>query len=53
MQATSELRVLAEPVAVAADIDDVAMMDEPIDQRRRHDLITEDLAPLFEALVAR
>jgi tetratricopeptide (TPR) repeat protein len=44
--------VLAHPVAVAADVDDVAVMDEPVDRGTGHDVVTDDLAPLLEALVA-
>ena len=32
-------------------IDDVAMVQQPVDERRRHDLIAEHVAPLLEALV--
>ncbi len=53
MEPAGELRVLPQAVAVAADVDDVAVVDESIDQRGRHDLIAKDLAPLFEAFVAR
>jgi hypothetical protein len=31
----------------------MAVVHETIDQRRRHHVITEDLAPLFEAFVGR
>ena len=44
--------MLAHAIAVAADVDDVAVMDEPVDERGGHDLVAEDLAPLLEALVA-
>jgi hypothetical protein len=40
------------PVAVAADVDDVAVVEKAVDQRRRHDLVTKDLTPLLKALVA-
>jgi hypothetical protein len=43
--------VLPHPVAVAANRDDVAVVDEAIDQRRGHDVVAEDLAPLFKALI--
>jgi hypothetical protein len=52
MEAASEFGMLAEAVAVSADVDDVTVVDEPIDQGRRHDLIAEDLAPVLEAFVA-
>lgn len=45
--------MLTHPEAVAPDIDDVAVVDEPIDQGARHDVVAEDLTPLVEALVAR
>ena len=48
-----ELGVVPHPAAVAADVDDVTVMDEPVDQRRRHHLVAKDLAPVLEALVAR
>ena len=36
----------AHPVAVAADVDDVAVVQQPIDQRRGHHLVAEHLPPL-------
>src|SRR5947208_3362028 len=48
-----ELGVMSHPIAVAPDVDDVAVMDKAVDQRTRHDVVTEDLAPLLEALVRR
>jgi hypothetical protein len=53
VQCLPELGVLAHAVAVAADRDDVAVVDEAIDERRRHDLVAKDRAPLFKALVGR
>ena len=35
----------AHPVAVAPHIDDVAAMQQPIEQCGGHDLVTEDPAP--------
>jgi hypothetical protein len=46
-----ELGVVAHPVAVAANVDDVTVVHEPVNQGRRHDLVAEDLAPLLKALV--
>jgi len=46
-----EFVVMAQPEAVAADVDDVAVMEEAVGKDRRHDFITEDLPPLLEALV--
>ena len=43
--------MLAHPVAVAADVDDMAVMHEAVDQGGSHDLVAEDVAPLLEALV--
>ena len=53
MQRLPELGVLPHAVAVAANRDEVAVVDEPIDERRRHDVVAEDVAPLLEALVGR
>ena len=47
-----EIGMLAHAVAVASDVDDVAVVDQPVDQRAGHDVIAEDLTPLVEALVA-
>src|SRR5690606_22276523 len=47
-----ELGVVAHAVAVAADAHDVAVVEQAVDQRGRHDLVAKDLAPLLEALVA-
>ena len=44
---------MTQTVAVATDRDDVAVVQQAIYQRRRHDFISEDLAPLLEAFVAR
>jgi hypothetical protein len=38
----SEIGVLSHAVAVATNRDDVAMVDEPIDERRRHHLVAKD-----------
>jgi hypothetical protein len=46
-----ELSVL--PQAVAADGDEMAVVDEPIDERGGHDIVAEDLAPLFAARIGR
>ena len=39
----------AHPVSVAADVDDVAVVREAVDERRGHDLVAEHAAPLLEA----
>src|SRR6266542_41983 len=43
--------MLAHPVAVPPDVHDVAVVDQPIDERAGHDVVAEDLAPFVEALV--
>ena len=53
MEGLPELGVLAHAIAVAADGDEVAVVDEAIDQRRRDHVIAEDVAPLLEALIRR
>jgi hypothetical protein len=45
--------VLAELIAVAAAGDQVAVVDEPIDQGGHDNVLFEDVAPLLEALVRR
>ena len=40
----------AHAVAVAADVDDVTVVQQAIDQRRGHHLIAQHLAPLIELL---
>ena len=44
--------MLAHAVTVAADIDNVAMVHQSIDQGTGHDVVAEHLAPLVEAFVA-
>ena len=48
METSGEFRMLPEAVAVAADVDDMTVMHEAIDERGSHDLIAEDLAPKVE-----
>ena len=45
--------MLPRPVAVAADVDDVAVVQQPVDERRGRHLVAEHAAPLLEALVRR
>src|SRR5512134_1017975 len=45
------LVVSPHPIAVAADVDQGAMMQDAVDERRRHHVIAEHLAPFLEALV--
>ena len=51
MDGLGELNVAAHPVAVAADVDDVAAVEQPVQQCGGHDLVVQDLSPLLEALV--
>ncbi len=43
----------AHPVAVAADVDDVATVQEPVQQSSRHDLVVQDVPPVLKPLVRR
>jgi len=43
---------LAEPVALAVHLEDVAVMGQAVEQGRRHALALEDLAPLAERQIA-
>ena len=36
--------MLPHPVAVAPDVDDVAMVQQPVDERRRHDLVSKHVS---------
>jgi hypothetical protein len=38
-------------VAVATDVDDVAMVEKAVDQRRRHNLVAKHIRPLLELLL--
>ena len=51
VQGVPQIGVLPHPVAVAANGDDVAVVDEAIDQRRGHDVVAEDVTPVLEAFV--
>jgi hypothetical protein len=43
---------LAEPVAPAVDVDDVDVVEQPVEDRRRQDLVSdEDLRPVPDVLV--
>src|SRR6476661_8169825 len=42
-----------EPVGVAVEVDDVGVVDKPVDHRGGHDVVAEHLAPPAEGLVAR
>ena len=43
--------VFSHSIAIAPDIDDVAVMHEPVDESSGHNLIAKDRAPLLEAFV--
>ena len=51
MEDLGEVGVLAHPVAAAADVDDMAVMQQAIDERSSHDLVAQDLAPLLETFI--
>ena len=51
MEGLGEFGVVTHPVAVAADVNDVAVMDEAIDECSGHDVVAKDFAPLFEAFI--
>ena len=46
-----EFHVVSHPVAVAPDVDDMAAVEHPVEQRGGHDLVVQGLSPLLEALV--
>lgn len=52
MKLLPEVGMLTHREAVAPDVDDVAVRKETFNERRGHDFIAEDLAPILEALVA-
>ena len=45
--------VLLHPVAAATDVDNMAVVQEPIDEGSGHDLVAQDLTPLLEPFVGR
>ena len=51
MDRFGELDVPAHAIAVAPDVDDVAPVEQAVEQRGGHDLVAEDAAPLLEAIV--
>ena len=51
MDGLRELHVPPHPIAVAADVDEVAPVEQPVEESGRHDLVVQDLAPVLEALV--
>ncbi len=50
--AEGQIAVIPHAVAFAADVDDVAVMEDAVDQGGSDRLVAEDFAPLLEALVA-
>jgi hypothetical protein len=40
--------MVPHPIAVASDVDEVAVMEDAVDECRGHDFITEYLTPLLE-----
>ena len=46
-----ELGTAAHAVAVAPDVDHVAAVEQPVEERGGHDLVVQDLSPLLKALV--
>ncbi len=50
-QDSGESGVLPQPEAAAADVDDVAVMQEAVYACGGHDIVAQDLAPVLEALV--
>lgn len=53
MQATGEFGVLPEPEAVTPDVDDVAVMREPVDQCGGHRFVAERLDRHFHKVPTR
>ena len=48
---SQQVPVFSHPVAVAPDVDDMAMVQQAVDESRRHYLVAEHMPPLLEALV--
>ena len=44
MEHFREFGVMTHAVAVAADVDDVTVVQQPVDECRGHDLVAQDLA---------
>src|SRR4051812_6018009 len=53
LQRSIKLGVLAHAIAVAADVHQMAMMQNSVDEGGGHHLVAKDLAPFLEALVGR
>jgi hypothetical protein len=46
-----EISVLAHAVTIPADLHDMTVVHEPVDQGSSHDFIVQDIASLLEAFV--
>lgn len=53
LEEASEVAVLTQPVAVAPDADKLMMMDQPVVDGGRQEIVPEDLAPMRGPSVAR
>ncbi len=51
MEGFGEFGVMTHPEAVASDVDDVAVMDEAVDECSGHDFVAQDFAPFLEPFV--
>jgi len=49
----TEFGVVAHPVAVPSDVNDVTVVDKPVDQGCSHHFIAQHLTPLLKAFVGR
>ena len=45
--------MILHPVAVASDVDDMAVVHKAVDESRRHHLVAQHAAPVLETLVRR
>ena len=50
-QSPQKIGVLSHAVAVSSDVDEMAVVQDSVDESCGHDLIAENLSPLLEALV--
>jgi hypothetical protein len=46
-----EVGVFSHPVAVAADVNHMTVLHQPVDERGGRDLVAQDIAPFLEAFV--
>jgi hypothetical protein len=53
VQRLPQLGVLSHAIAVAANRDQVAVVDQTIDERRGHHVIAKDIPPFFKAFIAK